>query len=410
MNSIFISYRREDAEGQAGRLYNDLAREFGSESVFMDVAAIQFGRDFRKAIDQSLSSCGVFLSVIGKTWLTAKDAAGQRRLDDPADFVRMETAAALQRDIPVIPVLVQGASNPKADQLPDDLKELAYRNAIELTHPRWDSDVQLLIKALRPYTSAKPKPTPNPLPKNRWSAVRTIALIALIVAVTIGVAIYFGPARKIAVPDLTGKMVDSAREQLLAEHLAIGTTQEQEDPNATPGSIVAQSVRTGEQVPSGTRIDVTIAAAPRVARKVANSDSGLVSKRPSGKKTALSESKIPLGEAANAAPPSYDPSDVILRGLQLAADKKPLENNPKRFNFSLWVKVPEQTLANISRVHYDLNYATNSLSMEGGPPPNFTTAYDGWGCYTEVVVSVYSNTPGAPPIKKTFDMCSVLEK
>src|SRR3954454_14884094 len=106
MGSIFLSYRREDAEGQAGRLYDDLVAVFGSDSVFMDVSAIQPGRDFRKAIDQSLSSCGVFLSLIGKSWVAAKDASAERRLDDPADFVRIETATALKRDIPVIPVLV----------------------------------------------------------------------------------------------------------------------------------------------------------------------------------------------------------------------------------------------------------------------------------------------------------------
>src|SRR5216117_1786476 len=160
MGSIFLSYRREDSEGQAGRLYDDLVAVFGPDSVFMDVAAIQPGRDFRKSIDQSLSSCGVFLSLIGKSWLTAKDTSGQRRLDDPVDFVRIETAAALKRDIPVIPVLVQGASAPKADQLPDDLKELAFRNAVELTHARWDSDIQVLIKALF-LRSLNQAPNPN---------------------------------------------------------------------------------------------------------------------------------------------------------------------------------------------------------------------------------------------------------
>ena len=162
MGSIFLSYRREDSEGQAGRLYDDLVAVFGSDSVFMDVAAIQPGRDFRKSIDQSLNSCGVFLSLIGKSWLTAKDTSGQRRLDDPADFVRIETGAALKRDIPVVPVLVQGASAPKPDQLPDDLKELAFRNAVELTHARWDSDIQVLINALRPHISpSSPKPEPE---------------------------------------------------------------------------------------------------------------------------------------------------------------------------------------------------------------------------------------------------------
>src|SRR5436189_4125812 len=102
MGSIFLSYRREDSEGQAGRLYDDLVAVFGSDSVFMDVAAIQPGRDFRKSIDQSLSSCGVFLSLIGKSWLTAKDTSGQRRLDEPVDLVRIETAAAVMRDMPVV--------------------------------------------------------------------------------------------------------------------------------------------------------------------------------------------------------------------------------------------------------------------------------------------------------------------
>jgi hypothetical protein len=96
MDSIFLSYRREDSEGQAGRLYDDLVAVFGPDSVFMDVTAIQPGRDFRKSIDQSLNSCGVFLSLIGKSWLTAKDTSGQRRQDDPADFVRLETGAALK--------------------------------------------------------------------------------------------------------------------------------------------------------------------------------------------------------------------------------------------------------------------------------------------------------------------------
>jgi hypothetical protein len=150
VRAIFISYRRSDAEGEAGRLCDDLAYEFGSDSVFMDVDAIQPGRDFRKAIDESISTCGVLLAVIGAGWLTAKDTSGQLRLQDEGDFVRIETAFALKRDIPVIPVLVRGAKMPRAEELPTDLKELAYRNGVELTHARWKSDIQILIRALRP--------------------------------------------------------------------------------------------------------------------------------------------------------------------------------------------------------------------------------------------------------------------
>src|SRR5215212_8467679 len=155
MRAIFISYRREDSEGQAGRLFDDLVAHFGNDSVFMDVAGIEPGRDFRRAIDQQVASCGVLLALIGKNWLDAKNESGNRRLDDPMDFVRLETASALKRDIPVVPVLVRGASMPRAEDLPEDLKELAFRNGVGLTHARWDSDVQVLVKALRPYVQAK---------------------------------------------------------------------------------------------------------------------------------------------------------------------------------------------------------------------------------------------------------------
>ena len=170
MRSIFISYRREDAEGEAGRLFDDLVEHFGEDAVFMDVTAIAPGRDFRRAIDESVATCGVLLAVIGQNWAEAKNAAGQRRLDDPTDFVRLETAAALKRDIPVVPVLIRGARMPRPEQLPDDVKDLAYRSAVELTHARWASDVQLLLRALRPLVpdlsadgaAAQKSPSPRP--------------------------------------------------------------------------------------------------------------------------------------------------------------------------------------------------------------------------------------------------------
>jgi len=108
----------------------------------MDVAAIEPGQDFRKAMDLSVAACNVLLAVIGPEWLDAENVAGVRRLDDPEDFVRIELASGLRRDILVVPVLVRGARMPRADQLPDDLKDLAYRNAVELTHARWKSATQ----------------------------------------------------------------------------------------------------------------------------------------------------------------------------------------------------------------------------------------------------------------------------
>src|SRR5262245_23391653 len=202
MRAIFISYRRDDTEGQSGRLYDDLVRRFGEGLVFMDVAGIEAGRDFRKAIDENVASCGVLLAVIGPTWLDAKDETGVRRLDNPMDFVRLETASALKRDIPVVPVLVRGARMPKSEHLPDDLKELAYRNGVELTHARWDSDVEVLIKALqRHLPDENPPPsethkalapeTPKiggerPYKKSRRTAIAVIAA-AIVVAAIVGV-------------------------------------------------------------------------------------------------------------------------------------------------------------------------------------------------------------------------------
>ncbi len=151
MGKIFISYRHEDAGDAAGRLKDNLSEEFGPDSIFIDVDDIALGRDFRVVIEETLSQCGVLLAVMGKTWLQNTDQKGRRRLDQPGDFVRLEIGTALKRDIPVIPVCVQGAGVPDSDDLPDDLKDFAFRNAFELTHARWHSDVQLLIEKLRSY-------------------------------------------------------------------------------------------------------------------------------------------------------------------------------------------------------------------------------------------------------------------
>ncbi len=154
-DAIFISYRRDDSEGEAGRLFDDLTRAFGDDAVFMDVAGIKPGMDFRKAIEDNVSSCGVFLAMVGPTWAIIADANGHRRLEDPNDFVALEIASALKREVPVIPVLVHDAKMPSADLLPEALRPFAYRNSVELTHARWTSDVALLIEALKAYVTPK---------------------------------------------------------------------------------------------------------------------------------------------------------------------------------------------------------------------------------------------------------------
>jgi hypothetical protein len=149
--AIFISYRRDDSEGEAGRLYDDLIRVFGADAVFMDVSDIHPGKDFRQAIDDNVAKCAVLLAIIGPGWTTIKDASGVRRLDQPNDFVRLEITSALTRGMDVIPVLVHGARMPNRDELPESLQNLVYRNCVELTHARWNSDVEVLSRALREY-------------------------------------------------------------------------------------------------------------------------------------------------------------------------------------------------------------------------------------------------------------------
>lgn len=168
--SIFISYRRDDTEGEAGRLFDDLVRTFGEDSVFMDVSDINPGVDFRKAIDENVASCGVLLAMIGPQWSSIRNSAGSRRLDDPNDFVRLEIGSALSRNVAVIPVLVHDAKMPRPDDLPENLKDLAFRNSVEITHARWNSDVQLLTQALTGYVA--PEATSDTKPVHATVAVQ----------------------------------------------------------------------------------------------------------------------------------------------------------------------------------------------------------------------------------------------
>ena len=148
MGAVFVSYRRGDSEGQARALFNELEDRLGRDSVFMDVDSIALGRDFRQILQERLNSCDLMLALIGPEWLDAKDPAGNRRLENPTDFVRQEIGAALKRNIPVTPVFVREAQPPPPERLPDDLKDLAYRNGFELSHARWESDVKEMLRRL----------------------------------------------------------------------------------------------------------------------------------------------------------------------------------------------------------------------------------------------------------------------
>lgn len=144
MANIFISYRRDDSMAVTGRIFDRLKSHFGSESVFIDIDGIPLGVDFRQYLNDAVSKCNVLLAIIGENWLQT-DQNGKRRLDDPADFVRVEIEAALARNIPVIPVLVSRMPMPSVDQLPPTLAKLVYRNA---THVDPGTDFELHIQRL----------------------------------------------------------------------------------------------------------------------------------------------------------------------------------------------------------------------------------------------------------------------
>lgn len=148
MSGIFISYRREDSAPYAGRLCDRLGTEFGADHVFMDVDDIPPGADFAAHSGAKIGACDALLAVIGKQWLTARNAKGALRLSDPNDLVSREIALALQRRILVIPVLVEGASMPKAAELRNDLKPLTQRNAVTISDHDFQGDTAKLIKAL----------------------------------------------------------------------------------------------------------------------------------------------------------------------------------------------------------------------------------------------------------------------
>ena len=148
LGGVFISYRREDSGGYAGRIYDRLTSRLGRENVFFDVDAIPPGRDFVDVLSDRVGKCDALLAVIGQHWVASADGQNRRRLDDPNDFVRIEIEAALQRNVPVIPVLVDGASMPQPGELPDNLKKLTRRQAIEISLTRFDSDAERLTDAL----------------------------------------------------------------------------------------------------------------------------------------------------------------------------------------------------------------------------------------------------------------------
>jgi hypothetical protein len=177
--NIFICYRRDDAEGYAGRLYDRLQSRFPNR-VFMDVTGISPGADFTRVIQERVGACHALIAIIGKGWLMMADEASRRRLFREDDYVRHEIATALARNITVIPVLVRDAKMPPPESLPADLAALSFRNAIEITDSDFDHDVSRLIAGLE-FAFGEQAPRPLPPAKPRKSNCLLWSVLGLVV-------------------------------------------------------------------------------------------------------------------------------------------------------------------------------------------------------------------------------------
>jgi len=268
MGKIFIGYRREDSAGHSGRLFDKLSEHFGKDHVFMDVAGIEPGVDFVEAIEKAVGSSDAFIVVIGKQWLSITDADGRRRLDNPEDFIRLEIAAALRRNIRVIPVLVQGATAPSSGNLPEDLKKLSRLHAHEISDHRWDFDVGTLIETLekvlkkevtkdeeKKENEVQPIPPPRPSRFPRW-------VIAVIAVIVVGIGGYvFWPSGKIGMPSVIDLPFELAKGILTQKGLEV-TREEKQTNEKPPGIVIDQKPKPGTEVKKGQRVELVLAVRP----------------------------------------------------------------------------------------------------------------------------------------------------
>lgn len=175
---IFINYRRDDAGGVAGRLADSLGAYFGEGRVFRDVDGIEGGANFEEVLKQTADAADAMIVLIGRRWVSAVDANGQRRLHDPQDWVAREIAAALEKKIPVYPVLIEDAAMPRVEELPASLQPMVRLNAVSISDSRWNSDVTRLAKIVA-------IDIPGSEAERKLHLVRLAISIALFAAITL---------------------------------------------------------------------------------------------------------------------------------------------------------------------------------------------------------------------------------
>ena len=238
---IFVSYRRDDAAGDAGRLADHLHRRFGKDRVFLDIDTIDPGTDFVRVLHDSLQETAAVLVVIGPRWTSVRNADGSPRLESAGDFVRLEVEAALGRSIPVVPVLVQGAKMLDAKDLPPSLASLVTRQAATLDHAEFHDDAERLCDRLAAMIVVEQP--------SRWSVMRRWWPAAAVALIVLGLAAYLaarGPNR--------GPVEDpAAREQTRNAEALIATADLQRRRNQY-NEALATLARAREMAPSSTSI------------------------------------------------------------------------------------------------------------------------------------------------------------
>ena len=187
---IFISYRREDASGESGRLFDHLVARYGAARVFRDVDRSVPGVSFPDAVVNSVRRSGVILVVIGRRWLEELRARAER----PDDYVRLEIRTALEQNLPIIPVLIDGTPMPGPDLLPHDIRQLSLIEAQELSQSRWDYDMSGLFRAVDGFVGHAAPPTPGRLKKARTAPIvggASCAVVTLIATALVIVGVVF---------------------------------------------------------------------------------------------------------------------------------------------------------------------------------------------------------------------------
>jgi hypothetical protein len=215
---VFLSYRRQDTSGYAVGLYDALLRRFRPDQLFMDVDAIPPGVDFADYIQSAVGRCDALLALIGPAWLAPDPDTGQPRLFDANDYVRLEIEAALNRQVRVIPILLQGARLPKAEVLPETLRPLLRRNALEMSDARWRFDAERLIDVLeeieaekrgirRPSRRASRPASITGLVRSQPALILGLgALVAVFLLVALGLSGVIGGQRASPSPDTAASL------------------------------------------------------------------------------------------------------------------------------------------------------------------------------------------------------------